>query len=247
MRALITGSTSGIGLAIARALRADGFDICLHGRDIEALHKLQSQLGAWRAYAADLTDPGEVKDFAELAAGWDIDILINNAGDLRSAGHSTLAAKRAEFERQMAFVWAALELSQAVIPGMLERGFGRLVHISSEVALNIQAAHRAGPYTLAKLATIGLGKLLDADLPDTDVTSNVALVGPTHTGTVEDLAGQLGVDMNTALAVMYPGMNRYATPDEVASVVAFLVSDPGARLFRGAVVPCHGGAIRGGI
>jgi 3-hydroxybutyrate dehydrogenase len=250
--ALVTGSTSGIGLGIARALAADGADIMLNGfGETEAIERLRAELGAAHAIragysGADMSRPADVIHMVrqteqELGS---VDILVNNAG-------IQFAAPVEEFPEEKWNAIIAVNLSavfhasKAAIPGMKRRGWGRIINIASAHGL-VASAHKAA-YVAAKHGVVGLTKVLGIELANTGVTANAICPGWVLTPLVEqqlrERAQRNGTDLERekhALLAEKQPMLQFTTPDQVGALAAFLCSEA-AKTMTGAPLPIDGG------
>ncbi len=193
-RALITGSTQGIGFAIAEALAFEGAAVLLNGRDAPRTHAAADRLRALVPGADVDVAPGDVTDPAALTGLSEVDILVNNAG---AFGLNEFAdADDAEWQRYLDVnLTAGVRLSRRVLPGMLERGWGRILFIASESGVNVPADMI--PYGVSKAATIALGNGLAKLTRGTQVTVNTVLGGPTYSDgvatVIESIATAQGV------------------------------------------------------
>jgi 3-oxoacyl-[acyl-carrier protein] reductase len=188
-RALVTGSSSGIGSEIARMLAAEGIGVVVHGRNAERTQAVVRQIedaGGRAAIALGdlMTEDGKaaVIDATGRAFGG-IDILVNNAGGASSvAWFETTGEEWTDSYRQNTL--PAVALAQAFVPGMRERGWGRCIQISSRNAISAYAEF--GPYGAAKAALNNLTLSLSKPLAGTGVTSNGIMSGLIYTPLVED-------------------------------------------------------------
>lgn len=249
-RALITGSTQGIGFAIAEALAFEGAAVILNGRDAARTHAAADRLRALVPGADVDVAPGDVADPVALTGLPEVDILVNNAG---AFGLNEFAdADDAEWQRYLDVnLTAGVRLSRRVLPGMLERGWGRILFIASESGVNVPADMI--PYGVSKAATIALGNGLAKLTRGTQVTVNTVLGGPTYSDgvatVIESIAAAQGVPAD-AVAASVIGRNtttllqRFIRPEEIAALVAFLAS-PRASAINGAALRADGGVLTG--
>lgn len=249
-RALITGSTQGIGFAIAEALAFEGAAVILNGRDAPRTHAAAERLRALVPGADVDVAPGDVADPVALTGLPEVDILVNNAG---AFGLNEFAdADDAEWQRYLDVnLTAGVRLSRRVLPGMLERGWGRILFIASESGVNVPADMI--PYGVSKAATIALGNGLAKLTRGTQVTVNTVLGGPTYSDgvatVIESIAAAQGVPAD-AVAASVIGRNtttllqRFIRPEEIAALAAFLAS-PRASAINGAALRADGGVLTG--
>ena len=243
--AMVTGAGRGIGLQIAKALALEGARLTLVGRSATLLQQASSacrSAGSPRTDISprDLTERGALRGLAASIAG-QIDILVNNAG----------AAPSAPLEQTGEVLWeqtfglnsfAPFVLCKATLPGMLERGWGRVVNVASTAALHGYPYTSA--YTASKHALLGLTRALDAEIrhrnPDADVSVNAVCPGFVDTEllkpTLERLVkgGASEAEAKERLGSMNPG-GRLLLPEEVADAVVRLVCEQPA-VTRGAAV-----------
>ena len=249
-RALITGSTQGIGFAIAEALAGEGAAVLLNGRDAARTQTAAERLRALVPGADVDVAPGDVADPAALTGLPEVDILVNNAG---AFGLNEFAdADDAEWQRYLDVnLTAGVRLSRRVLPGMLERGWGRILFISSESGVNVPADMI--PYGVSKAATIALGNGLAKLTRGTQVTVNTVLGGPTYSDGVATVIGSIAAAQGVpadAVAASVIGRNtttllqRFIRPEEIAALVAFLAS-PRASAINGAALRADGGVLTG--
>ena len=247
--ALVTGAGSGIGAATALALAQAGVRVSIAGRRMEALKRTAASLGDRVAAVAaiDVTDEAAVSNGVariEAEAG-PIDILVNNAG----------AAASAPFEKTDAALWSQMLASnlssvflvtQAVLPGMAQRGRGRVVNVASTAGLTGYAYVSA--YVAAKHGVVGLTRALALEYARRGVTVNAVCPGYTDTPLVAEAAativaktGRSEDEARAALAKVNP-MQRLVTPEEVADTILWLAS-AGASAINGQAVAVAGGEI----
>lgn len=254
-RALVTGSTAGIGLAIAESLAREGAHVILNGRtDARVAEARKAILAAVpeatiEGVAADVGTQAGLD--ALLVRHPDVDVLINNAGIFTA---KPLAELRTEDWVSMftTNVVSGATLSQHHLPRMLARNEGRIVFISSESALQIptEMIH----YGISKSAQAALARGLAELTRGTAVTVNTVLAGPTLSEGVSqfvsELAGQQGVGADVVQREFFSTMRptsllqRFATTEEIARVVTFIAS-PVASVISGAAVRAEGGLLKG--
>ena len=252
--ALITGSTMGIGRAVAGALASEGARVILNGRSEQSVKKAVSavsRLGEAHGVAADLmTAEGAKTLLAGVARIGPVDILVNNVGyfEVKKFGEITDRDWIDMFELN---VMSGVRLTRALFPGMLERNWGRVVFIASEQSAkpNPEMLH----YAMSKTAQVSIARGLAELTRGTAVTVNSVLVAPTWSEGVEIFlekaaqgAGKTVAEMRTAY-FDGPGasslLQRWATPEEVAAQVAFLCSERAAAI-NGAAQRVDGGIVR---
>ncbi|MGH7052622.1 MAG: 3-oxoacyl-[acyl-carrier-protein] reductase [Stellaceae bacterium] len=233
--ALVTGATGGIGAAIARALHAQGAAVMLAGRRREALAALCESLGG-RAHLAeaDLADPAAADRLigeTEAALGR-LDILVNNAGITRDA----LALRMSEEDWQSVIavdLSAAFRLSRAALRGMVRRRHGRIIAVTSVVALTGNPGQ--ANYAAAKAGLIGMAKSLAAEVARRGITVNCVAPGLIATPMTE----RLPMEQRERLLAMTP-IGRSGQPEEIAAAVVFLASREAAYL-TGQTLHVNGG------
>ncbi len=254
--ALVTGSTAGIGFAIAAGLAEAGAEVVVNGRDAarsaEAAARIAERPDVRVAPRGVGADVGTAEGCAALAEAVPrVDVLVNNAGIFTPT--PVLDIPDGEWERHFEVnVMSGVRLSRALMPGMLERGWGRVVFISSESALQIPA--EMVHYGMTKTAQLAVSRGLAESFPGSGVTVNCVLPGPTMTeglqamldpdGTLDDAA--LDAAGRAFVAEHRPTslIGRPSTPDEVAALVVYLASDQ-ASATTGAALKVDGGVTRG--
>jgi 2-hydroxycyclohexanecarboxyl-CoA dehydrogenase len=232
--ALVTGGAGGIGRATVAALAADGHRVA--SADIVADAGAQAALAVW----LDVTDSASVEAAVsrveeELGA---VEILINVAG--WDEFHPFLETEEAFWERIIELNYkGCLRVCRRVVPGMVERDYGRVVNISSDAA-RVGSSLEA-VYAGAKAAQVAFGKTLAREVALRGVTVNSVCPGPTETPLLEGMlgAGEASAKMVEALRRAVP-MRRLGRPEDVAAAVAFLASDA-AGYITGQTLSVSGG------
>jgi NAD(P)-dependent dehydrogenase (short-subunit alcohol dehydrogenase family) len=246
--ALVTGSTAGIGLAIATTLAAEGARVIVNGRTQTRVDRAVRSAGASEGLAADLGTEAGAATLIERHP--EVDILVNNLGIFEAKPFEEIPD--AEWRRFFDVnVLSGVRLSRHYLPAMKRKNWGRIVFISSESAIQIPA--EMIHYGMTKTAQLAVSRGLAETTAGTGVTVNSVLPGPTAsegvTGFVEGLAESQGVDKATVEREFFEKMRptslirRFATPEEVASMVAFVCS-PLAAAVNGAALRVDGGVAR---
>ena len=252
--ALVTGSTLGIGYAIARALAREGTRVVVNGRSdarvTEAVAKLRADVSGSEVtgVAADL---GTAEGVAQLVASQpEVDILVNNLGifEPKAFEEITDGDWMRFFEVN---VMSGVRLSRHYLSGMKHRNWGRVVFISSESGINIPA--EMIHYGMTKSAQISVARGLAETTAGTAVTVNSVLPGPTASEGVASFVDQLAKDQGVSVADVEreffqstrPSslLKRFIRPEEVASLVAYVCS-PLASATNGAALRVEGGCVR---
>ena len=250
--ALITGSTAGLGYAVAQALAASGCNIVLNGiapaaEGGAAADTLARDHRVQAVYErADLSELPQIERLIAAASTrvGGIDVVVNNAVVRHFAPIETLTP--AEWEQSLAVnLTAPFHIVRLVLPGMRARGFGRIFNLSSYYG--VRGAEARVGYVTTKTALIGLTRAIALETDGTDITCNAICPGtlptPNIMGRIEKQAAAQNISMDEAtkayLASRRPA-GRFVAPDSVASLIAFL-SGPAGRDITGAVLPVDGG------
>jgi NAD(P)-dependent dehydrogenase (short-subunit alcohol dehydrogenase family) len=252
--ALVSGSTAGIGLAIASGLAVEGATVYVNGRTqarvdraVEHVRSLKPK-GTVQGIAADLgTAEGCVELFSQLPK---VDILVNNLGIFEAKPFARISDEdwRRFFEVN---VLSGVRLSRHYLPSMLKNNWGRIVFISSESAVQIpvEMVH----YGMTKTAQLAVARGLAESVAGTGVTVNSVLAGPTRSEGVStfvgDLAAQRGVDQAQVEKEFFESVRpsslikRFATTEEVASIVVYLAGEQSSAT-TGSALRVDGGVVR---
>ncbi|KKB07261.1 SDR family NAD(P)-dependent oxidoreductase [Devosia chinhatensis] len=229
-KAVITGGTVGIGLAIAEGLAREGCDLLLVGRDGARADAEAARIGATfgvtaRGISADVATAKGCD--AAIAAAGDIDILINNAGT--GSNETILEAEDAKWQYYWDLhVMAAVRLARGLVPGMKRRGGGAVVHNASICA--VQPLWYEPIYNTTKAALMMFSKTLANEVVGDNIRVNTVNPGlvltPDWIKTAKQIAGEEGYEAHLqAVADEAGGMKRFAAPEEVAAFIVFLCSD----------------------
>lgn len=250
--ALVTGSTSGIGLAIARAMAAQGANVVLNGlgdaHEIDVTrHELHNAMGVEVRYSpADMTRPDEIAAMiadAEKEFGG-VDVLVNNAG-------IQFVSPIEEFPAEKWDAIIAINLSSAfhtihaALPGMKKRGWGRIIQTASAHAL--VASPFKSAYVAAKHGIAGLTKTVALETAEAGITVNAICPGYVWTPLVEkqvpDTARARGIteeEVKRDVMLKAQPTKEFVTVEEIAALAVFLTTDA-ARNITGAILPVDGG------
>ena len=226
-RALVTGSTSGIGLATARALRAEGAEVVLNGfGDADEIAKLCDELGACHS-GADLTDVAQVE--AMMAEAGDIDILVNNAGVQHVSPVEDFPIDKWNLIIALNLT-AAFHTTRLAVPGMKKKGWGRIINTASahsKVASPFKSAYNASKHGIA-----GFTKTIALELAEHGVTANCISPGyvwtPLIEGQIPDTMKARGISreevINDVLLVKQ-ATKTFVQPEEIGALAVFLCRD----------------------
>jgi len=255
-RAFISGSTQGIGYAIARGLATEGASVILNGRTTERVKEAVARLRAEvpgadvTGIAADFGDAAAVDRLTEQLADQQdgIEILVNNVGLFGLSPFTEVddATWQAYLEVNL---MSAIRLSRRLITPMLTRGSGRILLISSESGVNVPGdmVH----YGVTKAAMIALGNGLAKLTRGTGVTVNTILGGPTYSegvaGAVQQVADAQGLEAEAMKGAIIGAnrtslLERFIEPDEIANLAVYL-SSPRAAATNGAALRADGGVL----
>jgi NAD(P)-dependent dehydrogenase (short-subunit alcohol dehydrogenase family) len=252
--AVVSGSTAGIGLAIATALASEGAAVVINGRTqarVDAARKTIQQRvsgAALRGVAADLGASAGVEGFVQQVR--EADVLVNNLGIFEPKPFAEIPDSDwlRFFEVN---VLSGVRLARAYLPGMLKKNWGRIIFISSESAQFIPA--EMIHYGMTKTAQVAVARGLAESVAGTGVTVNSILAGPTASegvgGFLESMAKQQNVSTAEIERQFFASarptslLKRFETPEEVAAVVAFVASTQAVAI-NGAAVRAEGGVVR---
>ena len=256
-RALVAGSSSGIGAAIARELAREGVEVVIHGRSAESAESVRRSIeedgGKASVILASLADRDETARLARQAlAGGPIDILINCAGASQVNYHWFDAPENAWEDQFRTATFYAVQLIVAIVPQMRERGWGRVLNVSSGAGLRGMPHHPE--YAAAKLALHSVSATLASEMGDSGVTANTLVPGPFLTPntqrSIDDSAAAAGITETGAARekrviqevwrANIP-LNRTGRVEEAADAACFLVSER-ASYITGASLRVDGGS-----
>jgi len=251
--ALVTGSTAGIGNAIAASLAREGATVIVSGRTLAAVDAAVAAMradtqGEVHGFAGDLSEDSVAQALARQHPH--VDILVNNLGifEVKPFEEITDADWRRFFDVN---VLSGARLSRLYLPSMRKRNWGRIIFISSESGYHIPA--EMIHYGMTKAAQIAVARGLAETTAGTNVTVNSVLAGPTRSEGVGKFLADLAKSKNATVAEMEreffrtarPGslLQRFATTDEVAAMVMFVAS-PLSAATNGAALRVEGGVVR---
>jgi len=234
--ALVTGSTRGIGRAIAQELVSCGAKVAVVGRDLAKAEAVAEELGEARGFACDIRTPTDVTMLVQQVedAFGSLDILVNNAGITKD--NLMLRMKDEDWdvvlETNLRSAFVAIRAAQR---GMMKRRWGRIINIASVVGI-IGNKGQAN-YAASKAGLIGLSKSVAKELASRNILCNVIAPGFIKT----DMTDAMTEDAVKALAAVIP-LERLGTPEDIAGLVAFLSSDRAAYI-TGQVFAVDGGMV----
>ena len=250
--ALISGSTKGIGFAIAQSLAREGARVIVNGRTEKSVHEAVTRIGGAvsnaqvEGFAGDLGTASGVETLARKFSS--VDVLVNNLGIFEPKPFEEIPD--ADWQRFFEVnVLSGVRLSRAYLPGMKQRNWGRIVFISSESGLQIPA--EMIHYGMTKTAQLAVSRGLAETCAGTGVTVNSVLPGPTRSDGVNEFIAALSGGKPFAeferefFASVRPTslLKRFATPEEVANLVTYVCS-PLASATNGAALRVDGGVVK---
>jgi NAD(P)-dependent dehydrogenase (short-subunit alcohol dehydrogenase family) len=250
--ALVSGSTAGIGFAIAEALANEGASVIINGRTQKAvdagLDKLKNAPGKVLGFAGDLSQSSVAEELAKQFP--EVDVLVNNLGIFEPKPFLEIPDE--DWQRFFDVnVLSGVRLSRLYLPRMQEKNWGRIIFISSESA--IQIPEEMIHYGMSKTAQISIARGLAELVAGTGITVNSVLPGPTSSRGVVDFVDTLAKSENKTVAQFEKEffdkvrptslIKRFAKPEEVAALVAYVAS-PLASATTGAALRVDGGTIK---
>lgn len=251
-RAFVSGSTRGIGYAIARALLGEGAAVVINGRTDDGVRAAAERLAA---EVPGAVVEGAVADFADadlvrglLESLGELDVVVNNVGLFERTSFTDIADD--EWQRYFEVnLMSGVRVSRHVLPSMLVRGWGRILFVGSESGVNIPADMLH--YGVTKAAVLALSNGLAKLTRGTDVTVNAILGGPTYSDGVEDVVRQIAQaqgmsadDLKAAIIAENQTslVQRFLDPSEIANLVLYLAS-PLSSATNGAALRADGGVL----
>lgn len=251
-RAFVSGSTQGIGFAVARALLDEGASVVINGRSTEradaAVRRLEAEVpgASVAAVVADFADATQVQRLLDDLG--EVDVLVNNVGVFELAPFEQITDE--DWQRYFDVnVMSGVRLSRHLLPGMLARGWGRVIFVSSESGVDVPADMLH--YGFTKAGMIALGNGLAKLTRGTGVTVNTILGGPTFSDgvaeTVAQVAAAQGVTPDQMRDAIAAGnrtslLQRFIEPREIAHLAAYLAS-PLSSATNGAALRADGGVL----
>lgn len=252
--ALVTGSTAGIGLAIATGLAREGANVIVNGRtkarveEAIALIKKEVPGASVQGIETDFSKKAEIDGI--ISKFPNVDILVNNVGIFEPKNFTDIPDE--DWNRFFEVnVLSGVRLSRAYLPSMLKKNWGRILFISSESG--VQIPEEMIHYGVTKSAQISLGRGLAELTKGTNVTVNSVLPGPTRSegveGFLQNLAKQQNTDLNSVEKAFFQQarpsslIQRFATVEEVANLVVYLAS-PLSSATNGAALRVDGGVVK---
>jgi 3-oxoacyl-[acyl-carrier protein] reductase len=247
---IVTGSTAGIGRDTARLLAEEGARVVVCGRDPDSVERARDELGAALGVPGDLAEPdapGELvrRSVEELGR---VDCLVNNVGVAFQTSFDELQDEDWDAMWQLN-VMSYVRAIRAVLPGMRERGFGRIVNVSSTAGKRPSTG--MPNYSVSKAAVLSLSRLVADVYANDGILCNAVTPGPTASpawlgdgGLADQAAARSGKSREEVLAGVGKGrpLGRLAEPEEIAAVIVFLCSDR-ASYVTGAAWSADGGTV----
>lgn len=248
-RALVMGSTRGMGQGIAARLGAEGARVAICGRKLADAEESAASISGSKAYALDLSDTGSISTLIDaLKADFgDLDIIVCNGGGPPPGNIADVTAETWATQFQAMFI-NQLTIVNTFLPGMRERGWGRILVISSSGI--VQPIPNLGISNAIRASQVGWAKTLSSEVAPDGLTVNTVAPGRIHTDRVNQIdaaaaakQGKPVEDIARASHATIP-MGRYGTVAEFADTAVYLLSD-NASYITGSVVKVDGGMIRG--
>lgn len=253
-RAFVSGSTQGIGYAIARELAEEGAAVVVNGRTAKrvdtAVERLRGDVPSAdvSGIPADFADPGEVRALVESLGR--VDILVNNVGVFEVSAFQEISDE--DWQRYLDVnLMSGVRLSRHALPAMLAGGWGRIIFVSSESGVNVPADMTH--YGVTKAGMLALGNGLAKLTRGTGVTVNTILGGPTYSDGVAEAVAQIsraqGMPADQLKSAIAAGnttslLERFIEPDEIAHLATYLAS-PLSSATNGAALRADGGVLTG--
>jgi NAD(P)-dependent dehydrogenase (short-subunit alcohol dehydrogenase family) len=247
---VVTGSTAGIGLETARLLAAEGARVVVNGRDEQRVEEARAEVGAALGVPLDLADPHAPATLvarAESGVG-PVDCLVNNVGVAYQVGFDELTDENWD-EMWQLNVMSFVRAIRAALPGMRERGYGRIVNVSSTAGKRPSTG--MPNYSVTKAAVLSLSRLVADVYAQDGILCNAVTPGPTASpawlapgGLADQGAERSGKTREEILESVGKGrpLGRLAEPEEIAAVIVFLCSDR-AGYVTGAAWSADGGTV----
>ncbi|WP_339278038.1 SDR family NAD(P)-dependent oxidoreductase [Paenibacillus sp. FSL W8-0426] len=251
--ALVTGSTKGIGKAIAIELAKEGVNVLINGRNSEEVERVVGEIKSAYPNTSPQNAAADIVNAAGREALFEkfpqIDILVNNAGIYEIMSYDD--ADEAVWEKYIQTnVLAANALTKLYMPRMLNNGFGRVIFIASEEA--VMPSGQMPQYAITKSMLLSLSKSLSKLTAGTEVTVNTIMPGPTLSENVQQIIESIIQDENmtfeekekTFMAANLPQseLQRFIRPNEIGRLAAFVCS-PYATPFKGSPIRMDGGMV----
>ncbi len=252
--ALVTGSTAGIGFAIARSLAREGAIVYVNGRTQE---RVDTAIASIRSDIPSAKVDGVVADFAGAAGAQAViakfpavDILVNNVGIFEPKPFAEIPDS--DWYRFFEVnVMSGVRLARHYLAGMLKKNWGRIIFISSESA--VQIPEEMVHYGMTKTAQVAIARGIAESVSGTGVTVNSILAGPTESEGVSEFVGAMAKQQNKSKAQMEKEffeharpsslLERFATVDEVAAMTTYVAGEPSSAT-NGAALRVDGGVVR---
>ena len=221
LTALVTGGAGGIGAATCRRLAAEGARVAVTDMDLAKAREVAAEIGG-DSHELDVTSPEQISEVCGAVGA--VDVLVNNAGTDRFAFFTKSTPDMWDVVLEVN-LRGLIATTHAVLPGMQERGGGRIVNVASEAGR--VGSQGSSVYSAAKAGVIGFTKAIARESARYGVTCNAVAPGPIETPLLMSAPEQLG-ELGERLVKGMVGataMRRIGTPDEVAAAIAFLASD----------------------